>query len=129
MRCEGQSGSSQFLNDGFQQALARWNRSRLSPAFPTADWSRVLDEDIGAASRRCLRRGNRATSQLAPPMAPQDVEGSSPGSKAQGNRHGAKMFLCSVAGGGPRASSDFHYFLGQEAAGRGWFRGSDALAR
>lgn len=36
---------SQFLNDEFQQALARWNRERLAPAFPTADWQSRLERD------------------------------------------------------------------------------------
>lgn len=36
---------SQFLNDTFQQALSRWNRERLSPSFPSADWQARLDRD------------------------------------------------------------------------------------
>jgi hypothetical protein len=31
-------GRSQFLNDGFQQRLAHWNRERLTPSFPHDDW-------------------------------------------------------------------------------------------
>lgn len=37
--------TSQFLTDSFQRGLAHWNRERLSPAFPTADWQRLLDRD------------------------------------------------------------------------------------
>ena len=37
---------SQFLNDAFQQRLARWNRQRLTPAFPEEDWSPRLVEDL-----------------------------------------------------------------------------------
>ncbi|MDX3910496.1 MAG: iron-containing redox enzyme family protein [Sphingobium sp.] len=37
--------SSQFLTDSFQRGLARWNRERLSPQFPEADWSAVLERD------------------------------------------------------------------------------------
>ncbi|MEJ7926236.1 iron-containing redox enzyme family protein [Sphingobium sp. AN641] len=37
--------SSQFLQDDFQRQLSRWNRRRLAPAFPTADWRRQADED------------------------------------------------------------------------------------
>jgi hypothetical protein len=50
--------ASQFLTDSFQRGLAHWNRERLEPAFPTADWQRVLDRDVrmqrleGGGSRR-----------------------------------------------------------------------------
>ena len=37
---------SQFLTDSFQRGLAHWNRERLSPAFPDADWQRTLDRDV-----------------------------------------------------------------------------------
>jgi hypothetical protein len=36
---------SQFLNDGFQQRLAHWNRARLAPSFPSADWQARIAED------------------------------------------------------------------------------------
>ena len=36
---------SQFLNDDFQQQLARWNRDRLAPAFPADDWQAVIGRD------------------------------------------------------------------------------------
>lgn len=36
---------SQFLTDSFQRGLAHWNRERLQPAFPAADWQRTLDRD------------------------------------------------------------------------------------
>ena len=36
---------SQFLNDGFQQTLAHWNRERLAPRFPTPDWQHRLTDD------------------------------------------------------------------------------------
>lgn len=36
---------SQFLNDDFQQQLARWNRERLEPQFPQADWQQTIDRD------------------------------------------------------------------------------------
>lgn len=37
---------SQFLNDRFQQGLARWNRERLSPALPTDDWTAELQREF-----------------------------------------------------------------------------------
>ncbi len=36
---------SQFLNDTFQQKLAHWNRERLAPAFPSADWQMRMEHD------------------------------------------------------------------------------------
>jgi hypothetical protein len=37
--------SSQFLTDSFQRGLAHWNRERLVPQFPVADWQAVLERD------------------------------------------------------------------------------------
>ena len=37
--------TSQFLTDSFQRGLAHWNRERLAPAFPSADWTKQLDRD------------------------------------------------------------------------------------
>ena len=39
-------GASQFLNGDFQRRIARWNRTRLMPGFPEADWQKTLDADI-----------------------------------------------------------------------------------
>lgn len=41
-----EAGASQFLNTGFQRALAKWNRRRLAPSFPDRDWRSELDEDV-----------------------------------------------------------------------------------
>lgn len=38
--------ASQFLTDSFQRGLAHWNRERLEPGFPAADWQRTLDRDV-----------------------------------------------------------------------------------
>ncbi|WP_157218451.1 iron-containing redox enzyme family protein [Flavisphingomonas formosensis] len=40
------TSASQFLNDSFQRGLARWNRVRLAPAAPTADWQQRLQDDL-----------------------------------------------------------------------------------
>lgn len=37
---------SQFHNEGFQRALAHWNRKRLSPGEPTENWSAELERDL-----------------------------------------------------------------------------------
>jgi Iron-containing redox enzyme len=42
----GAGDASQFLNDRFQRHLARWNRSRLAPGLPTADWAGTLEHDV-----------------------------------------------------------------------------------
>ena len=38
--------ASQFLNDNFQCGLARWNRARLMPGFPTDEWQQQLERDM-----------------------------------------------------------------------------------
>jgi hypothetical protein len=38
--------SSQFLTDSFQRGLAHWNRERLTPAFPSVDWQKLLERDL-----------------------------------------------------------------------------------
>lgn len=37
--------SDDLLTDGVQQQLARWNRDRLSPRLPDADWRFTMDRD------------------------------------------------------------------------------------
>lgn len=44
-RALSQQPRSQFLNSNFQQKLAHWNRERLAPAFPSADWQMRLEHD------------------------------------------------------------------------------------
>ncbi len=36
---------SQFLTDSFQRGLAHWNRERLEPRLPDADWHQRLERD------------------------------------------------------------------------------------
>jgi hypothetical protein len=40
------SSSSQFLTDSFQRGLSHWNRERLAPAMPSADWQNLLERDL-----------------------------------------------------------------------------------
>lgn len=44
-----QANNSQFLTDSFQRGLAHWNRERLSPAFPEADWQKKMERDLRMA--------------------------------------------------------------------------------
>jgi hypothetical protein len=38
--------ASQFQTDSFQRGLAHWNRERLAPRLPNADWRRELERDM-----------------------------------------------------------------------------------
>lgn len=42
LRSRDHTTASQFYTDAFQQMLAKWNRTRLSPQFPTEDWQAQL---------------------------------------------------------------------------------------
>ena len=42
---DGALRTSQFLTDSFQRGLAHWNRERLAPKFPEADWQKTLERD------------------------------------------------------------------------------------
>jgi hypothetical protein len=39
------SATPQYLNHGFQAALARWNRDRLQPGLPGEGWEKALERD------------------------------------------------------------------------------------
>jgi hypothetical protein len=130
LRCEGRDRSSQFLNDGFQQALARWNHVRLSPALPTADWSRLLDED-----HRMQRLESAFVEELRGEVAeraaeaPQDVDGFIAWFEAlkengPGQHDPLFPWLAEQA-----EAEQFRYFLGQEAAGEAGFEDLTALVQ
>jgi hypothetical protein len=38
-------GTSQFLNDSFQQGLAHWNHERLAPGLPPENWREIEDRN------------------------------------------------------------------------------------
>ncbi|MGN6357033.1 MAG: iron-containing redox enzyme family protein [Novosphingobium sp.] len=40
------TGVSQFRTNAFQRRLAHWNRARLAPQFPSADWQDRLSDDL-----------------------------------------------------------------------------------
>ncbi len=68
--------ASQFSTDSFQRGLAHWNRERLSPGLPDADWQRELERDT-----RMLRLQNgfieelRAAVQEEAAAVPTDADG------------------------------------------------------
>ncbi|MFN3726290.1 MAG: iron-containing redox enzyme family protein [Allosphingosinicella sp.] len=121
-RWEEQKRSSQFLNDAFQQGLAKWNRRRLAPGFPCNDWQLQMDEDhrmqrLEGAFLEELR------AEVAPraAQAPTDVEGFLAwfeDLQVTGPGQGDPLFPWLVR----EASVDeFKYYLAQEAAGEAGF--------
>ncbi len=123
-------GSSQFLNDAFQRSLSRWNRRRLAPDFPSADWQQRLDQD-----HRMLRLEGAFVEELrksvAPraAQAPQDVEGfltwfEDLASSGPGQGDPLFPWLATEA-----SVEDFKYFLAQEAAGEAGFDDLTAMTQ
>lgn len=116
------TGSSQFLNDAFQRALARWNRRRLAPAFPTPAWMRELDEDLRMQRLEgAFLEELRAEAVPCAAAAPHDVDGfiawfEDLKATGPGQNHPLFPWLAEKAG-----VEDFRYFLGQEAAGEAGF--------
>ncbi len=121
---------AQFLRDDFQQKLARWNRTRLAPGLPSADWQRQLDDD-----QRMLRlegaflEEERAAIADQAAAAPTDVTGFLAWFEAlqvTGPGQGDPLFpwLANEAG-----REDFAYYLTQEAAGEAGFDDLTALTQ
>lgn len=126
----GCSTTSQFLNDDFQRGLAKWNRKRLAPAFPSDDWQRTLVDDV-----RMQRLEGAFLEELRAEVAeealraPTDVDGFLAwfeALKESGPGQGDPLFpwLSSSAD-----MEDFRYFLGQEAAGEAGFEDLTALTQ
>ena len=60
-----------FYSDNFQRVLARWNRQRLAPQFPTGDWASRLESDfhmlrVEGEFMECLRADVRAEAANVP---------------------------------------------------------------
>ena len=111
-----------LLNDGVQRDLARWNRERLQPAFPTPDWELKLARD-----HQMLRlEGNFIEALRAQVVdeardVPTDVGGFLDwfeGLQHRGPGQGDPLFpwLAEEA-----QLEDLRWFLGQEAAGEAGF--------
>ncbi|OYW45637.1 MAG: hypothetical protein B7Z08_05245 [Sphingomonadales bacterium 32-68-7] len=114
--------ASQFLNDAFQRQLAHWNRARLSPAFPEADWQQTIARD--AAMQR-LEGGFleelRAEVLDEAAAVPTDVEGFIAwfeGLQQTGPGQGDPLFpwIAETA-----SKDELRWFLEQEAAGEAGF--------
>ena len=119
---EAIGSGSQFLTDDFQRGLARWNHSRLAPAFPSADWHRAHERDA-----RMLRLEGDFLEELRAEVVdeaarvPSDPDGFVAWFEAlreSGPGQGDSLFPWLAA----EASLDeMRWFLGQEAAGEAGF--------
>lgn len=74
-RFASSSRRSQFHTDSFQRGLAHWNRERLAPRLPDADWQHQLERDT---RMQRLERGFldelRAEISQAAALAPTDAD-------------------------------------------------------
>ncbi|MDG2534585.1 iron-containing redox enzyme family protein [Sphingomonas sp. HITSZ_GF] len=113
---------SQFLKDSFQRGLAHWNRERLSPGFPDADWQKVFERDVKMQRLEgAFLEELRAEVAAEAAAAPTDVEGFIAwfeGLKAVGPGQGDPLFPWLAE----HADRDqLRWFFEQEAAGEAGF--------
>jgi hypothetical protein len=118
---------SPFFTDGFQRDLARWNRARLVPSFPDADWPGTRERD-----ERMRRREGAFLDALREEVA---GEAASVSTDAEGFLAWFEQLREDGPGQGDplfpwlAEASDreqMRWFLGQEAAGEAGFE--DLLA-
>ena len=116
------NAASQFLVDSFQRGLAHWNRERLQPGFPAADWQRTLERDL-----RMLRlegafleelRGDVAMRAAAAPTDPDGFVAWFEDLKDVGPGQGDPLFPWLADEADARA---LRWFFEQEAAGEAGF--------
>lgn len=121
-RYEPVTPSSQFDADGFQQALARWNRSRLSPSFPGDVTSDTLAADQAMTRlERGFLEALRSQVRVRAAAAPVEAHGFIAWFeelKQVGPGQGDPLFpwLAEEA-----SRDDIRWFLTQEAAGEAGF--------
>jgi hypothetical protein len=113
---------SQFFNDEFQRALARWNRCRLAPALPVPGWREELQQNarmqhLQGAFLESLRQDVALQCADAPIDADSFVAWFE-SLRDWGPGQGDALFpwLAEHA-----SLDDFRYFLTQEAAGEAGF--------
>lgn len=122
--------ASQFLTDSFQRGLAHWNRERLAPQFPEADWRATLERDT-----RMLRleagfveelRGEIAIRAAHAPTDPDAFIAWFEGLKDNGPGQGDALFpwLADDA-----SRDELRWFFEQEAAGEAGFDDLVALTQ
>jgi hypothetical protein len=121
---------SQFLNDRFQQRLAHWNRERLAPSFPSADWqSRIADDAAMLRLEGGFVEELRAEIADRAAEAPTDADGFIEWFEAlqdNGPGQGDPLFpwLAEEA-----TRDELRWFLQQEAAGEAGFDDLVALTQ
>jgi len=94
----------QFLTDSFQQQLARWNRARLAPAFPTDDWQQRLSDDL------VMQRLEGAfIEELRAEIAPQAAD-------APADADGFIAWFTALEASGPGQHDRLHTWLAEEAS-------------
>ena len=116
------SSTPDFLSHDFQAALARWNRSRLQPGMPAADWEKDLARDermhrLEGAFIESLRVEVAAEAAAAPKDAPGFVAWFE-ALKEQGPGQGDPLFPWLAEEADLAA---LRWFLEQEAAGEAGF--------
>jgi len=125
-----QETGSQFLTDSFQRGLAHWNRERLAPQFPQADWRSTLERDM-----RMLRleggfieelRSQVAAQAALAPTDPDAFIAWFEALKDNGPGQGDPLFpwLADAA-----SSDQLKWFFEQEAAGEAGFDDLVALTQ
>lgn len=121
---------SQFLTDSIQRGLAHWNRERLAPQFPQADWRATLERD-----ERMLRleagfveelRGEITIRAAQAPTGPDAFIAWFEGLKDNGPGQGDELFpwLAEDA-----SREELRWFFEQEAAGEAGFDDLVALTQ
>ncbi|HEX8669340.1 MAG TPA: iron-containing redox enzyme family protein [Allosphingosinicella sp.] len=130
MRRDAPAAHSQFLTDAFQRALAHWNRRRLAPGFPEADWQKTLDEDLTMQRLQgAFIETLRADVAARAARAPADPDGFVAWFEAlneDGPGQGDPLFPWLAQEAGLEA---FRWFLAQEAAGEAGFEDLTALTQ
>jgi hypothetical protein len=122
--------ASQFSTDSFQRGLAHWNRERLQPGFPEADWQKQLERDM-----RMQRleggfieelRAEVAVEAAAVPTDPVGFVAWFEGLKQTGPGQGDVLFpwLATTA-----TRAELRWFFEQEAAGEAGFDDLVALTQ
>ena len=114
--------SDDLLTDGVQQQLARWNRERLAPRLPDADWRYTMERDQQMLALEGqfieLLRDDVADEAADAPRDPDGFVAWFEDLKASGPGQGDPLFPWLAE----RASLDqMRWYLRQEAAGEAGF--------
>ncbi len=119
-----------YLDDEFQRMLAKWNRQRLSPGFPQADWRETLGSDhhmlrLEGEFLETLRASVTAEASLAP-TDPEDFVAWFENLRAVGPGQDDPLFpwLAEYA-----TRDELRWFFEQEAAGEAGFDDLVALTQ